>query len=125
MTDLIRDLQPRKGGSTKAIVKVVKKGSPAQIAGMKSGDEIVAINGKSVRGDLVPELIWNSRGSVKIAVKRNGKIVNLKSLTPQLKSGERIIGFDMVGVEKATPPSRSSRLRGFLSKEGAVSGVRA
>jgi S1-C subfamily serine protease len=62
------------------VVANVLKQSPAAIAGMKVGDEILAINGQAVQTpDRVRQSIDNTQigGNVKVQIRRNGQTIDL------------------------------------------------
>lgn len=66
------------------VVKLVEKKSPAFIAGLISGDEIVAINGNKIEdAGIVSKTVKISAGKELIfSIKRNDKIVDIK-ITPK------------------------------------------
>jgi regulator of sigma E protease len=75
-----------------AIVDLIEKGKPADIAGFQVGDEILAVNGTSVKNAGVTglfEVLQKSQGQpVKISVLRKGETQDL-TVTPQwLPGGE-------------------------------------
>lgn len=55
---------PAAGSPRRIVVKRVWPGSPAAAAGIQLGDEIVAVNGQSVFGRSLPEVIQMGRGRV-------------------------------------------------------------
>jgi len=63
------------------LVKKVFKDSPAEMAGMKQGDELIAADGKSLEGlstSEIKELIIGEAGSqVVVTVKRNNELIDL------------------------------------------------
>jgi regulator of sigma E protease len=66
------------------VVDEVKKGSPAESAGMKRGDRITAINGKSVTywEDLTDAVRSSNGGELSVSAQRDGKELALK-ITPK------------------------------------------
>lgn len=81
----------------------VKEGSPAQIAGLKAGDLIVAIDGVPIGNwDDMTQIINGSNGkTLAISVQRNGATINF-SVTPKLVSTENLLGENikryMIGI---------------------------
>jgi regulator of sigma E protease len=69
-------------------VDSVKPGEPAQKAGIKAGDQIVAVNGDAVNNmDSLRYKLFESKGhTVTITVKRDGKTLNIP-VTPE-KNGD-------------------------------------
>ncbi|KMP11648.1 metalloprotease [Candidatus Nitromaritima sp. SCGC AAA799-C22] len=66
------------------IVGTVKDNSPAQVAGLQTGDQIIAVKGKSIRfWDELQKVVYNSPGeALDFQVERqNGKVLNV-SITP-------------------------------------------
>ncbi|MCE1246640.1 MAG: S41 family peptidase [Firmicutes bacterium] len=80
------EMGARKG---KIVVIAPIAGSPAEKAGLKSGDQIVAIRGKSVRNYTLYNasmLITGKRGeSIDITVERNGKPITVRPVFQPLK----------------------------------------
>jgi len=65
----------------KPVIGKIIPGSPAEKAGLKPGDIIVAVNGKAVRSwyefvDIISHL--NSPDPITLMIKRNGRIITLK-----------------------------------------------
>ena len=62
--------------------------SPAYAAGLRSGDEIVAINGKPIRGftDIQAGVIFSDGETLDFAVKRDGRAMNI-TVTPSMQEG--------------------------------------
>ncbi len=77
-----------KDGSVKAVP------TPAAAAGMKDGDQIVAVNGKSVeKWNQIPKLIQpHAKKQIEVTVARDGKELVLP-ITPQEKDGRGVIGI--------------------------------
>jgi regulator of sigma E protease len=80
-------------GATRG-VESVSAGTPAASVGLRAGDKVVQINGKSVTADSLPDAIQAGKGAaVSLVVLRNGTTVALPATRPT-KSGDRyILGF--------------------------------
>ena len=66
-----------------ATVNKVSAGAPADEAGLRAGDRIVAINGKPVNGETIGTTIRASEGKpVRVAVVRRGETVQLTPARP-------------------------------------------
>jgi regulator of sigma E protease len=66
------------------VVNDVLQGSPAQEAGVRAGDRIVAINGKPVDSDSIRPTIQDSKGApLRLTVVRDGKSVTLQPVRPE------------------------------------------
>ena len=86
-TDTARSLLKSYGVTEGVFVQSVAPGGPAEKAGMKAGDIITTINGKSVRdgGDLVNTVTTTPVGTaLNIGVNREGKRENLKVVVGDL-----------------------------------------
>lgn len=74
------------------------KGTPAQIAGIKTGDQIVAIDGKSTEGLSVDTAVTLIRGqagtSVGFTIVRNGKSLDIKVIRDTIQVPETDDGLD-------------------------------
>lgn len=74
------------------------KGTPAQIAGIKTGDQIVAIDGKSTEGISVEKAVTEIRGpvgtSVGFTIIRNGKSLDIKVIRDTIQVPETDDGLD-------------------------------
>jgi regulator of sigma E protease len=99
-------LEPYYGSNTKLIVRRVAKGSPAEAAGLKDGDQILAVNGRPVRMDAPPsEATAGEQGfygqndviryintingqEVALTVKRGDETVEIKG-TPKLDPADQ------------------------------------
>ncbi len=89
-------------------VRSVLAGRPAEAAGMKPGDKIVAVNGKPVGSDqfgLIREINQNAGREITLSVERNGAPVELKA-TPVLEDGNGKLGFqpEIMGIRMKTEP---------------------
>ena len=78
-------------------VESVNAGSPASAAGLRPGDEIVAIDGREVTPvltDRVPQRIRDTKGEpVELTVERNGDRVALRPVRAELTEGAYRLGF--------------------------------
>lgn len=75
-------------------VSSILENSPAYSSGIKTGDTITSVNGKSVdNGEDLIKIIKNSTGDLDIAVKRNDEIKNFK-VTPNIENNTRKIGVN-------------------------------
>ncbi|QOP45936.1 RIP metalloprotease RseP [Sulfurimonas paralvinellae] len=87
------------------VVGDVVKDSPAFVAGLKSNDTILSINGKKVATwKEMAELIKESKGAIALEVDRKGYL-KLITLTPKLQDAKNMYGEDikrkMIGVSAA------------------------
>ncbi|HEX7715152.1 MAG TPA: M50 family metallopeptidase [Bacillota bacterium] len=71
------------GPTSNALVYQVTAGSPANQAGIRKGDQIVALNRKSIQGTEIAKIIGKSGGKpLQVTVRRNGVLLT-KELTPK------------------------------------------
>jgi regulator of sigma E protease len=78
------------------VVDRVDSGSPAQQAGLRPGDEIVAVNGRRAADfDELSQLIRGSEGGqIEVTVRRGGRLVELEPERTQLsEDGRWVFGF--------------------------------
>ncbi|HWP42323.1 MAG TPA: RIP metalloprotease RseP [Blastocatellia bacterium] len=100
------------GPNTKLVTRGVEPGSPADKAGFKAGDQILAVNGKPVKIDEPPpagegaldpnalygasdviQEIQNANGQpLTFTVRRDGETLDLTA-APELKAGRYMLGF--------------------------------
>jgi regulator of sigma E protease len=93
----------------------VDASSPAKSAGLRPGDEIVAVNGKNASSfDELSELIRGSEGSaITVTVRRGDDMIVLKPRRTQLSSdGRWVFGFRPVVEYKSYGPLESIELAG-------------
>ncbi|OGS45879.1 MAG: RIP metalloprotease RseP [Elusimicrobia bacterium RIFOXYD2_FULL_34_15] len=78
------------------VVKMIEKNSPAFIAGLKSGDEIIAIDNNKIQdAQIVSKAVKDSGGKeLLFSIKRNDKIIDIK-ITP--KYDERM-KYSRIGI---------------------------
>lgn len=103
-------LEPFYGPDTKLVARSITKGSAAESAGLKNGDQILAVNGRPVRMNARPESVSTEQAffgqndvirfintingqEVTLTVKRGEETLDLKG-TPRLdKDGKWKLGF--------------------------------
>jgi regulator of sigma E protease len=103
-------------GLVSARVDSVVSGSPAQQAGLRRGDVVVAVNGSPVTADTLGARIANSSGGpLSLTVRRHGKLVRLQPVRPEkiagLGAGAAILrGFKVSGQVTAAIVQSIGRL---------------
>ena len=85
------------------MIQEVQKASPAEIAGLRSGDKISFINGKKIESiNQVSTLIASSDNEVKISVTRNSNLLDFV-IIPELKNSKDALGNKiqrkMIGIK--------------------------
>src|SRR5262249_50554744 len=118
----------KRGDTTGALVSEVKEGSPADKAGMKTGDVIVELDGKKVtKATDLPTLLAEVRGvkNAPIVVMRERREVRLNAQSARLEDESptkvaRAEGKGRLGlsVQPLTPPV--VRELGLKVKEGVL-----
>lgn len=104
-----------------AIVSSVEENSPAYIAGLKSGDEIIKLNGKDIDSDmLMLKLMVNKDKRVRLTVKReDGTYENIVMSPEEIVEGDTTsykFGFGMTNnVKKGIVPSIGYAFKKFKS----------
>jgi regulator of sigma E protease len=80
----------------KPVIGDVQEGTPAQAAGLKKGDEVVGINGRSIENwDQMAGIIADSQGALlEVTIRRDGE-ARVMSLSPVLKTTKNIFGEDI------------------------------
>ncbi len=95
-------------------VEAVEPGSPAAGAGLRAGDEIVAIDGRAVTPvltDRVPDRIRATAGRpVTLTVERNGRRDSLRPARARLDDGVYRLGFRLGVDEERFGPVASGKL---------------
>lgn len=88
--------------SQQAVIGDVRKGSPAEAAGLLKGDRIISYHGKQnpTWQDLQDEMTVRLDDEVPLVVERNGQTVNLR-LKPRVEK----VGNDLVGRVDLEPPT--------------------
>jgi regulator of sigma E protease len=96
-------------------VEGVLAGYPAVKAGLRAGDEIVAIAGKRVDADQIQTAIRSTRGRpFTIRVERRGRLVTIGPLRARDVGGDYLVGFEIKagnGPGESPPQALSSSLR--------------
>lgn len=105
-------------GERNNVVTVIRplKGTPAEAAGVKAGDVVIGINGKSVSGETVDDVVQKIRGevgtTVKLVVERDGEpkefsITREEIVAPDVESSVQ----DGVGIIKVARFDRDTAQR--------------
>jgi regulator of sigma E protease len=113
------------GGKATETVASVINGEPAMVAGLRPGDQVVAINGEIVNSaKQIPEKISGSDGrKLALLVQRHGQVVALKPVSAHKRNGVYRLGFTLEG-ESLSPPAaiwQSIKLTGEVTKQIGVS----
>jgi regulator of sigma E protease len=113
------------GGKATETVASVINGEPAMVAGLRPGDQVVAINGEIVNSaKQIPEKISGSDGrKLALLVQRHGQVVPLKPVSAHKRNGVYRLGFTLEG-ESLSPPAaiwQSIKLTGEVTKQIGVS----
>ncbi len=87
-------------------IESVTKGEPADRAGLKSGDVIVAVNGERVvfRPRLIEAISRNAGREVDLTIRRDGREQHVK-VTPEKRGDRGMIGVSLREATKAFKPS--------------------
>jgi regulator of sigma E protease len=105
------------------IVAGVESGSPAQVAGIRAGDRVVAINGARVTAENLPDAILNSHGRpLVVTIERDGETRTLPAVRPMKTPAGYRLGIlrKGVGVDAADAFVRSLKWTGILTREMGV-----
>jgi regulator of sigma E protease len=96
---------------TSRTVDSVLADSPAEAAGLRAGDQIVALDGVPVEPGRIPETIRASRGeSLELTVLRGQERQRLGPVTPRLTDGAYRLGFALEARFESYGPLTSIRL---------------
>jgi regulator of sigma E protease len=91
-------------------VERVDPDTPAASAGLLPGDRIVAVNGRPVPAEDIPERIRASQGRpIELTVRRDGRTVEVEA-TPRQIEGAYRLGFVLEAREKKYGPLTATRL---------------
>ncbi|MGH3103564.1 MAG: M50 family metallopeptidase [Gaiellaceae bacterium] len=103
---------------TTRTVETVLPGTPAERAGLREGDEIVALNGRPVEPDRISERIRGSAGKpVAVTVLRDGERRRLAPARPRLDGGAYRLGFALEPEYRSYGPVESLALAAEQSWE--------
>jgi len=108
------------GGKATSTIDTVVPGTPAERAGLRAGDRIVAIDGTAVAASHISERIGNSGGRpLELTVERDGAQVTLPPTPPELTDGRYRLGFRLSGegLGPAEASWQALRLTGIVTKE--------
>jgi len=106
------------GGKATTTVDQVLPGSPAQHAGLHSGDRILSIDDKPVRPTEIPATISGSGGKpLHLVVVRGGKVVSIGPVRAHKESVVYRLGFVLKGQGLSPAPAawQAVRLTGTVS----------
>ena len=115
------------GGKATTTIDSVLAGHPAARAGLKSGDRILAIDGRRVSAREIPERIAASRGRpLTIELERRGRRLVIGPVRARADRGAYRLGFVLRGEGLAPPAAvwRSVELTGIVTREIGRSLVR-
>jgi regulator of sigma E protease len=111
------------GGKVTATVDEVQGGRPAAQVGLRSGDTIVAIDGRPVRPTEIRDRIGSSEGRpLELVVRRDGRRVGLGPVRPEKIDGAYRLGF-ILRASGLSPPAalwQSLKLTGEATKQTAA-----
>ena len=103
---------PSSNNTVAALVNVVGHQNPAQVAGIKPGDQILGVNGKREPIDKVIKAIESHpQSSLNLLVKEGKKIVNVKTKPLNGEKTKIVSGNSVVYAKSGTKP------QGFLGVE--------
>jgi regulator of sigma E protease len=111
------------GGKPSQTIASVAADSPAQEAGLRVGDRVVAVGGDRVSGEQLGEHILGSEGRpLELTLVRNGEEVTV-TVTPLLNDGVYRIGIvrEGVGLPPVDAVGRAFEVTGLVTKEMGLS----
>jgi regulator of sigma E protease len=108
------------GGKATRVVDEIVPNTPAATMGLRAGDEIVAINGRTVEADGIAERISGSGGApLRLTVERSGGTVELGPVPPKETDGSYRLGFVLrgEGLGAAESTWQAVRVTGIVTRE--------
>jgi regulator of sigma E protease len=111
------------GGKPSQSIASVAEDSPAQAAGVRAGDRIVAVDGDPVSGEGLGEHILESQGQpLALTIVRDGEEVKVSVTPAQTDDGYRIgIVREGVGLPPVEAVGRAFEVTGIVTKEIVLS----
>jgi regulator of sigma E protease len=108
-----------------AIVGVVERGSPAEQAGIRSGDQILAIDGKTTPNwqDIQTRVLTSAGRSIPITIQRQGE--RLEATVTPIRKGSEEAGFIGMGplirtIVGAVNPDSPAAMAGMLAGDEII-----
>ncbi|HXF97882.1 MAG TPA: M50 family metallopeptidase [Gaiellaceae bacterium] len=121
---LLTLLFTRVGGDPSRTIAAVTEGSPAQAAGLRPGDRVLAVNGDPVDGVELGERIAGSRGRpLVLTVERDGELVSVGPVRPRRTSEGYRLGIVREGTGMPLPEAVGTAVR--VTAEVSLEIVRA
>jgi regulator of sigma E protease len=108
------------GGKATTTVADVVTGTPAAHMGLRSGDQILAVDDQPVNPPDIPRIISKSQGhAITLLVKRDGRTVTLGPTKPEKTDGVYRLGFVLKGKGLQAPAAlkESVILTGRVSRD--------
>ncbi len=108
------------------LVTQVRPGSPAELGGLRNGDEVVAVNGqKVVRHDDLARILADVRTEeFTFTVRRDGALAEVGPVKPQIRHGGHVLGIVQAETLHATVARIGSRWRPATEAAGLRVGDR-
>ncbi len=106
-------------GKPSQTVASVTKGSPAEEAGLRAGDRVVAVDGERVSGEELGERVVESQGRpLVLTVVREGKEITIGPVSPKYDDGYRLgIVREGIGLPFVDAVERAFEVTGLLTVE--------
>jgi regulator of sigma E protease len=111
------------GGAPSRTIASVSNDSPAEEAGIRAGDRVVAVGGEPVSGEGLGEHILGSEGKpLVLTIERDGRSVEI-TVTPVLTEGSYRIGIlrQGVGLPPVEATWRAVEVTGIVTREIVLS----